>query len=90
MIERIFFLTDLKSLVREVLSKGKVTVAATKSRLFVEHIRAITSSLDDIPDDELRDCYRRFLVALKQTRGLCQIRYEEDHKYLSSSRFSKN
>ncbi len=31
----------------------------------MEHVRVITSSLDDIPDKELRDSYKRFLRTLE-------------------------
>ena len=66
MVERIRFLTDLKTLANHVKCKGSVIVSATNSKLFVEHVRAITSSLDEISDEELREGYRRFLIKIEK------------------------
>ena len=65
LIERIRFLTDLKSLAKEILKEGHVVVAAKNGRLFVQNVKAITSSLDDVPDEELRDSYKKFLRKLE-------------------------
>ena len=65
LIERIRFLTDLNSLAKEVLNKGRVIVGAQNAKIFVEHVRFVTNSLDDIPDEELRDSYKRFLRTLE-------------------------
>ena len=66
LIEKIRFVTDLKSLAKEILKKGYIVVAAKNGRLFNEYVRAITSSLDDVPDEELRDSYRRFARILEE------------------------
>lgn len=65
LIEKIRLLTDLKSLAKEILKRGHVIVAAQNCKLFVENVKAVTNSLDDVPDEELRDAYRRFLHKLE-------------------------
>jgi hypothetical protein len=66
LIERIRFVTDIKSLAKEVKQKGGVIVSAIKCKLFVENIRAITSSLDEIPDEELGQNYKAFVRKLEK------------------------
>ena len=65
LIERIRFVTDLQSLAKDVLSKGSIILGAQNSKLFVEHVRIITTSLDDISDQELKDSYKHFLSTLE-------------------------
>ena len=65
MNEKVRFITDLHSLAKDVTKRGIVIVGAVNAKKFVEYTRAITSTLDDIPDDELKDSYKRFLCNLE-------------------------
>ena len=65
LIEKIRFITGLHSLAKDVTKRGKVIVGAVNAKRSVEYTRAITSTLDNIPDDELKDSYKRFLCNLE-------------------------
>ena len=64
MIERVRFLTDLRSLSREVMDKGHVYVGATRAEMFLKYTRKITATLDEIPDNEIKENYKAFLFKL--------------------------
>ena len=66
LIEKIRFLTDLKTIANELASKGSVVVAATRGIDFLNNVRSITSSLDEIPDEEIKSNYKLFLKKLEQ------------------------
>ena len=64
-IEKIRFVTDLRSLSKEVMDKGRVYVGATKADEFLKNVRVITASLDDVPGHEIKENYKRFLAKLE-------------------------
>ena len=65
LIEKIRFLTDLRSLSKELAGKGSIYVEARKANEFLANARLITASLDDIPDNEITENYKRFLNKLE-------------------------
>ena len=65
-IERVRFLTDLRSLSREVMDKGHVYVGATRAEMFLKHTRKITATVDEIPDNEIKENYKAFLFKLER------------------------
>ena len=64
MIERVRFLTDLRSLSREVMDKGHVYVGATRAEMFLKHTRKITATPDEIPDNEIKENYNKMITIL--------------------------
>ena len=66
LIEKIRFITDLRSLAKEVLDKGHVYVGATKSEIFLKNLRFITASLDEITDEEIKENYKKFIMKLER------------------------
>ena len=66
LIENIRFITDLRSLSKDLVNKGHVHVGATKGEKFLKNVRLITATLDDIPDHEIKENYKAFLIKLEK------------------------
>jgi len=56
-IENIRSIADVASLAKEVKSKGAVVLAHQRGKEYVNTIRKLTASLDDICDSELRETF---------------------------------
>ena len=46
------------------MDKGHVYVGATRAEMFLKHTRKITATLDEIPDNEIKENYKAFLFKL--------------------------
>ena len=64
-IEKIRFLTDLRSLATDLVDKGHIHVGATKEEQFLSNVRSITATLDDVPNSTIKENYRLFLKKLE-------------------------
>ena len=65
-IEVIRELSDLKELAAKVKAHGAIAVGLMLGESFVENMRKLTNSVDHIPTEELKECYRQFLKSFEQ------------------------
>ena len=65
MIELTHVVTDVATLSEDVKKQGSVSVRLQKSQKFIRAVRQITSTLDDIEDNQLDQAFNRFLMKLE-------------------------
>ena len=61
MIEKIRFLTDLRSLAKQLMEKGHIFFGATNEKQFLSNVRDVTATLNAIPDSKIKENYQLFL-----------------------------
>ena len=65
LIELTHVVPDVASLSRNVKKQGSVSVRLQKSQEFIRAVRQITSTLDDIEDEQLDQAFNKFLKKLE-------------------------
>ena len=64
-IEMIREITDLKELAEKVKTHGAVSVGLMFGESFVVNMKKLTNSVDNIPNEELKECYQKFIKSFE-------------------------
>ena len=65
MIEIIRFITDLKTVGAEIAKKGSVLLGSLRATKYVQYLRQVTHTLNEITDAEIKHNYKSFLKKLE-------------------------
>lgn len=65
-IEKIRFITDLQSIVKEITEKGSILVGSFRAEKYLNYIRSLTHTLNEISDSDIVENYKVFLKRIEQ------------------------